>query len=160
SDGGAIPSAPGKWCVPNGGASCPCNSQRDGITHTCAISNMNGTCTSMETCNGTSAMWMGCMAMIPAMEECNGMDDNCNGQADEGDPDQLCAFMGSPPPHSHWACTNGMCQLGMCDPGWVSFPPGPASAGCPCQVDANEPNGSCAMAHDMGMLTDVGGVPL
>src|SRR5262249_40578414 len=83
-----------------------------------------------------------------------------NGKVDEGTPDSLCSFMGNPPPHSHWACANGMCQLGACDPGWTAFPPGSPTMGCPCQVDANEPNGSCAMAKDLGMVTDVGGVPL
>jgi hypothetical protein len=160
SDGGAVPSAPAKWCVPDGNASCPCNAQRDGVTHTCAITNMYGSCTSMETCDGKSAQWMGCMAMIPAMEICNGKDDNCNGQVDEGSPDSLCSFMGNPPAHAHWACVSGMCQLGSCDPGWTAFPPGPASAGCPCQVDANEPNGSCAMAAAVGSVQSVGGTPL
>jgi hypothetical protein len=35
-----------------------------------------------------------------------------------------------------------------------------AAAGCPCQVDANEPNGSCAAAKNVGMVQDVGGTPV
>ena len=26
---------PVKWCVPNAGLSCPCNDQRDGVSHAC-----------------------------------------------------------------------------------------------------------------------------
>jgi len=161
SGGGApLPSAPNRWCVPDDGLSCPCSPGRDGVTNACAVTNSFGTCTGMETCNGASSTWMGCSAMTPAMEICNGKDDNCNGQIDEGDPNMLCSFEGAQPPNANWACANGMCQLGTCDAGWTAYPPGPASAGCACQVDANEPNGSCAAAKSVGSVTSTGGTPL
>jgi hypothetical protein len=156
-----LPSAADKWCVPDDGASCPCNSGRDGVTNACTIANANGACAGMETCNGATASWMGCTAMTPVAEVCNGLDDNCNGQVDEGDPNALCASKGAQPPHASWACTGGACQLGACDPGWTAYPAGGGvAAGCACQVDANEGNQSCATAKDVGTVTDVGGTPI
>jgi hypothetical protein len=156
--GSPLPSSPTKWCVPMGGASCPCDQKRDGIAHACTNTNMFGTCAGMETCNGMSSMWQGCDAKTAAMEICNGKDDNCDGQIDEGDPNSLCSFMGQPPAHSSWACVDGMCKVGMCSAGWTTYPAG--SQGCMCQVDSNEPNGSCAAAKAMGTVTDVGGTPI
>ena len=155
--GGPIGTTPTKWCVPDNGASCPCNSKRDGIMNACSNTNSFGTCTGTETCDGKNAQW-DCTALMPGMEVCNGKDDNCDGQIDEGDPNMLCAGMGNAPPHTNWACTNGKCSLGTCMPGWVSYPAG--SNGCPCQVDAYEPDQSCAAAKDMGMTADVGGTPI
>jgi hypothetical protein len=42
----------------------------------------------------------------------------------------------------------------------VAFPSGNPSSGCTCQVDANEPNGTCAAAKDVGSVADVGGSPI
>ncbi len=157
--GGAapLPGAADKWCVPAAGASCPCDAARNGVTNSCAITNTYGTCPGTETCSGESGTWMGCTAMTPMMEICNGKDDNCNGEVDEGDPNTLCAFMGPTPPNASWACANGTCQLGTCDPGWTAYPPGgPASAGCACAVDASGPNGSCATAVNAGTVTSTG----
>jgi hypothetical protein len=158
SDAGTMGAS--KWCVPSGGAACPCDPKRDGVTNACAITNANGTCLGMETCSGASSMWSACSGQMPAPETCNGMDDNCNGMTDEGDPNALCASTGPKPPHGSWACTNATCQLGACDPGWVAYPSGNAMTGCACQLDAAEPNDTCAMASQQGMITDVAGVPL
>jgi hypothetical protein len=155
SDAG-LPSMPTMWCVPDSGASCPCNTKRDGVTHTCANTNTFGTCTGMETCDGKSSSWMGCSAKTPAAETCNNMDDDCNGKVDDGSGNTLCASQGPVPPHASWACNSGMCQLGTCDPGWTAFPSGNTTTGCSCQVDANEPNGTCAQAKDLGTVTDIG----
>ena len=172
SDGGAadgggtgggdagLPSAPARWCVPDSGASCPCNPGRDGVTNTCDVTNTLGTCTGMETCSGATSTWMGCTAMTPMMEICNGMDDNCNGMVDEGNPNMLCASVGAQPPNANWACVNGVCQLGTCLPGWAAYPSGNAMTGCGCQVDADEPNQNCSTATAVGMVVDVGGAPI
>jgi hypothetical protein len=93
-------------------------------------------------------------------EACNGIDDDCNGQVDDGDPNMLCMSQGPQPPHANWVCANGMCKLGPCDPGWAAFPTVNPTTGCACQVDANEPNGTCAAAKDMGSVIDVGGSPI
>jgi hypothetical protein len=157
--GGALPSAPDKWCVPDDGASCPCNGKRNGVTNACSVMNDAGTCTGTETCNGASSTWT-CSAMTPMPEICNGLDDNCSGQIDEGNPNQLCAYKGPQPPNANWACVNGMCELGACDPGYTAFPTGTPATGCACQIDANEPNGSCAAAKNVGTVTSTGTTPI
>jgi hypothetical protein len=160
SDGGLgpFPTAPDKWCVPDDGASCPCNAKRDGVTNTCTNMNTFGTCTGTETCNGAAFEWQNCNATAATAEVCNGKDDNCNGQIDEGDPNMLCASMGAQPPNASWACTDGTCQLGACSPGWAAFPTGSVSTGCTCPVDTA--GQTCATAMNVGMVTSVGGAPL
>jgi hypothetical protein len=159
-DGGPAVYAP-RWCVPNSGYSCPCNEQRDGVTHACTKTTPAGTCGGMETCDGKSMMWKGCTATTPTSELCNGKDDDCDGVVDNGDGNALCATAGPKPPHASWTCKDATCSVGACDPGWTSYPGGgdPAT-GCACQLEAGEPNGACAMATPAGMVTDVGGSPL
>ncbi len=156
-DGGTKPSVPAKWCVPNAGLSCPCNDQRDGVSHACNNVNSFGKCSGKESCDGKTAKWQGCTAATPAAESCNAKDDNCNTQVDEGDPNALCLASGPPPAHSAWTCKAGTCTLGACDPGWASYPAGPVTNGCQCPVEVGEPNGSCATAKDAGMVSDTGG---
>src|SRR6185295_4323909 len=115
----------------------------------CKMTTSAGTCEGTETCRGTSSMWKGCTAQAPKAEVCSGLDADCNGQKDDGDPNKMSMAQGPQPPHSTWACVSGMCQLGACDPGWTAYPMGNPMVGCPCQVDANEPNGSCSQAKDM-----------
>ena len=156
-DGGTKPSVATKWCVPNGGLSCPCNSQRDGVSHACNNVNSFGKCSGNESCDGKAGKWAGCTAATPVAEACNGKDDNCNTQVDEGDPNALCVANGPPPSHSAWTCKLGTCALGNCDAGWASYPAGPVANGCQCPVEAGEPNGSCATAKDAGTVSDAGG---
>ena len=155
-----LPSAADMWCVPDDGASCPCTVARDGVMNTCFNSNTYGTCSGTETCSGESAMWTGCTAMTAGPEICNGKDDNCNGQIDEGDPNALCAGMGAPPPNANWACVNGMCQLGTCQPGWTAYPSGNAMNGCTCPVDSDEPNGTCSQATSSGTVSSTSTTPI
>jgi hypothetical protein len=151
------PSAPTKWCVPNSGFSCPCNDQRDGVSHDCHSKNAFGDCAGKETCDGKAGKWAGCTAATPKAEACNGKDDNCNAQVDEGDGDALCSSSGPPPTNSAWTCNAGACALGACNAGWAAYPPGPLMSGCTCPVEVGEPNGSCATAKDAGMVSDAGG---
>ena len=74
-----------KLCMPRTG-SCSClEDAQDGQVRTCTIANTDGTCYGVETCDATTG-WGGCTAATPAVEECNGLDENCNGQIDEGLP--------------------------------------------------------------------------
>jgi len=159
-DAGTTMGMPFRWCVPNSGFSCPCNDKRDGVTHACSVKNASGTCSGMETCNGKQGKWEGCTASTPAAESCNGKDDDCNGMVDDADPNALCAAQGPKPPHANWACKNGACSLGGCDPGWTQFPAGTAAEGCNCGLEMGEPNGTCGAATAAGMVTDTGGAPL
>jgi hypothetical protein len=155
-DAGAAEDAGGasKWCVPKGGGECSCTPANDGAVRDCSITNSFGTCTGQSTCAGSMGMWSACP--VPAAEICNGIDDNCNGMIDEGAPADLCANQGDPV-HSSWLCSDGLCLLNTCDPGWTAFPPGNAGAGCACQI---EPNTDCALATNAGSVQDVGGTPL
>jgi hypothetical protein len=159
--GGPLPTMPTMWCAPGDGTSCQCNETRNGVMNSCVVTNSYGTCAGMQTCNGVSGTFTGCTAQTPAMETCNGKDDNCNGRIDEGDPNVLCEGQGPPPPNASWVCWKGLCEVGACDPGYTNFPPGGSvTAGCACQVDTNGPNGTCATAHDMGMVTSVSATPI
>jgi hypothetical protein len=163
ADGGLGPADAGdaggmlsRWCVPPNGANCSCSAATNGATETCTITNQYGTCSKPAVCNGATGVWVGCQT--PSAEICNGMDDNCSGQIDEGNPDTLCAFMGSPPPNANWACTNGTCTLGTCDPGWANFlDAGTVASGCTCTVNPAEPNATCAQATNKGSISSTGG---
>lgn len=148
---------PTKFCVPTGDASCPCDSKRDGVSRVCSITTSSGVCTGAETCDGSKGAFEGCDAKMPSPEVCNGKDDDCNSLVDDGDPNKLCASEGPQPPHANWACTGGKCQLGACDAGWTNFPPGPPSAGCPCERDMTEPNEKCSMLTNLGKVDSAGG---
>jgi len=69
-------------CIPRSG-SCTCLLDDQGATRTCVNTGAAGTCFGTETCD-PEAGWVGCTAQVPAPEVCNGLDDNCNGQIDEG----------------------------------------------------------------------------
>ncbi|HJZ85143.1 MAG TPA: MopE-related protein [Polyangia bacterium] len=75
------------------------------------------------------------MCHFTGPEICDGMDNNCNGQIDEGfdkqnDPNNCgssclrCSY-----PHAAARCVAGSCVMGTCDPGWVNLN-GQSSDGC------------------------------
>ncbi|MBU1238532.1 hypothetical protein KKF84_04895, partial [Myxococcota bacterium] len=74
------------------------------LQQTCEISNENGTCYGFEVC--TNGMWGGCSAAEPSPEECNGFDDNCDGEIDN---DAIC-------PNVSDICYEGQCRP-RCDQG-------------------------------------------
>ena len=84
--------APGEQhCVPAGG-SCTCvTDEDDGETRPCVASSVFGACAGVEEC-ALGVGWSPCDAAEPAAESCNGLDDDCDGQADEGlsTPDDPC----------------------------------------------------------------------
>ena len=73
-----------KQCVPNSGL-CPCP---DGKTGLCSLSNTHGACPGTFTCVGGKPG--PCQGTAPQAEVCNGADDNCDGQLDEGVPSADC----------------------------------------------------------------------
>ena len=81
-DGGA----PSHQCVADAGV-CDCSTASIflGLGTACEITNDFGTCPGARTCaaEGLTA----CDAPNPAEELCNGLDDDCDGQIDEGFPD-------------------------------------------------------------------------
>jgi hypothetical protein len=146
-------------CVPAAGDSCGCDAKRDGVQRTCSIANTSGTCSGTEHCTASKTAWEGCDARTPAVETCNGVDDDCNGKIDDGKPNDLCSPIGGPPPNAVWACSTATtpptCQLGACAAGWSDYPAksNPAT-GCACKVDAAEPNDTCAKPTNLGTVSD------
>src|SRR5690606_24498682 len=110
----------GGICVPN----CP-DLDQDGWT-TCA-----------GDCNDSDP------SMHPgAIEQCNGADDDCNGQVDEGwnfnsDPMNCggCNLVCTPMPNSTPACVNGNCTL-ICDQGYMDCD-GNYLNGCETNISSN-----------------------
>ncbi len=72
-----------KQCVYSDGL-CPCSdvAMDLGLSTECQITNEHGTCSALRTCahEGLSA----CEAATPEPESCNGLDDNCDEEIDEG----------------------------------------------------------------------------
>jgi len=54
----------------------------EGLAQACSVTNAFGTCTGTETC--AAGAWGVCTAAIPAAENCNNLDDDCDGAVDEG----------------------------------------------------------------------------
>ena len=86
-----------------------------------------------------------------AREQCNGKDDNCNGQTDEGDPVAMCGTV----PNGSPACVGGQCKVGSCSTGYFDVD-GQFSTGCECQWDPYDAQGAndCDHAYDLGQITD------
>ncbi len=74
----------GLICQPVTG-SCECSSATSGSKRYCTVTNDIGTCSGFQTCNAVAG-WSDCTALVPAAETCNGVDDDCNGQIDNGLP--------------------------------------------------------------------------
>ena len=68
-------------CLPESG-SCDCDPTMDGRQRLCERANEIGVCSGVETCDAVSG-WGDCDAPEPAVESCNGQDDDCDGRVDE-----------------------------------------------------------------------------
>jgi hypothetical protein len=160
-DAGSMPPPAGqayKFCAPNAPFSCPCTPKRDGVEKDCSIANQYGECAGKEVCAGDKNKFEGCSAQTPAQETCNAKDDNCDGKIDDGAPNDLCSAQGPVPPHASYGCSStGVCELGACDVGWASYPPGPLKDGCVCPVEPGELNDQCANATPAGTVSDTPG---
>ncbi len=91
-----------------------------------------------------------------APELCNGVDDNCNGETDEGESASMCPELA----HGTAACVNGSCGLVACDPEWSDVDGDPLN-GCECTstgFDITDPPDLCTSAMVLGSLSDAGEV--
>jgi len=72
-----------KQCQPEGGA-CSCTSDwtDKGLSTACSINNSEGSCSGLRVCTGEGLSM--CTAVTPTAESCNKIDDDCDGQTDEG----------------------------------------------------------------------------
>jgi len=75
-------SDPVKQCVPATG-SCTCNAKHQGEEKDCKSANEYGTCPGVSICDPKTG-WGECGAPVPGPEQCDGLDNNCNGSFDEG----------------------------------------------------------------------------
>ncbi len=70
------------FCQPTTG-SCVCDHELNGTTQDCSVANEHGKCFGEQLCDGPAG-WTPCDASVPAPESCDGFDENCNGEVDEG----------------------------------------------------------------------------
>jgi hypothetical protein len=108
-------------CAPASG-SCACGPLTDGQVRSCQQSNGVGTCFGTELCSAATG-WGLCSAPTPAVEACDGKDNDCNGAIDDG-----LAVGG--------ACENTVAGVGTCV--GVAICSGVAGFSCQGQTPAVE----------------------
>ena len=89
-----------------------------------------------------------------ATEQCNAIDDDCNGLTDE----QLAVIMCGQADNGVQTCNKGKCEP-VCNPSWFNSD-GIASNGCECKADSfyGVYGDTCQSPVDLGYLYDDGGV--
>ncbi len=106
-------------CIPQTD-SCTCRPEFDGGTRTCSNTNAYGTCLGAEVCSPPDG-WGSCSALVPAEDVCDGVDNDCSGNADDeyiaGGSITFTDFDGSSKSKDQ-ACGTGDCSGGtvICDP--------------------------------------------
>ncbi|MBU0550631.1 hypothetical protein KKB55_22375 [Myxococcota bacterium] len=84
----------GQQCVPANGY-CSCAEDQRGQSRPCARQNTFGICSGAQICTPELG-WGACSAIEPAEEICDGLDNDCDGQMDEGMAPRPC--VGTPNP--------------------------------------------------------------
>jgi len=135
-----------------------------GCLEECRVQNAFGTCTGQQRCGEPET----CTAAVPAEEQCNGLDDNCDGVTDEGDlcgedgldcTRAVCAGPGGciQEVQAGWCLIDAQCHRAgvqnpanaceVCIPGdqGGSWQPrtGPCDDGNPCTLDDRCQDGAC-----------------
>jgi len=126
--------------------SCVCSARTDGALRTCSRSNAAGNCFGVESCDADDG-WSVCSASEPAVEVCNGQDDNCNGRVDDGvsPPSEACeaTVAGVGTCRGTWYCTDPDGPGGS-SVKWTCSAPTPTAEACDfldnnCNGVADEP---------------------
>ncbi|MGA9523240.1 MAG: MopE-related protein [Myxococcaceae bacterium] len=121
-DGYACTDSPrGRQCSPIG-QTCDCTPDTDGRLRGCATTNDVGTCYGSQVCSSDSG-WGTCSAREAVVEDCNGVDDDCDGRVDEDLPAKTCTRTGAV-----GTCTGPATCQGAA--GWRCDAPTPASESC------------------------------
>ncbi len=100
-----------RQCQPSSGT-CECIAATSGQQKPCDVTNNFGTCTGISVCRPPEG-YSSCNARTPTAEVCNSVDDDCNGQTDEGLGDVTCGL--GECRRSVAACISGAAQT--CVPG-------------------------------------------
>jgi hypothetical protein len=135
------PDGPSKQCLPSTGA-CDCGATTEGLVRGCFVTNDSGTCFGFEHCDPLLG-WVECSASVPEPESCDGLDNNCDGQPDEGFAPEPCTQENE----------IGTCQgTRSCQgaAGWV------CSAVIPSPEACNGLDDDCNGAVDEGFVDDLG----
>jgi len=119
-------------CLTEGGGACPCTDKfaELGFITECYVENDFGKCLAERTCEEE------CPAPEPANEDCNGLDDDCDGDTDEGLTDEPCLLE-----NEHGSCLGkALCEdgEGSCVGAW------------PAQEDCNGIDDDCDGDTDEG----------
>ena len=80
----------GDWqCIPAEGDACTCNGLAKALAlkTACAVTNEAGSCPGWRTCKAEGLSE--CAAPTPVVEVCNGVDDDCDGETDNGLDEEL-----------------------------------------------------------------------
>jgi len=109
-----------------GGLGCPCETAKDCASKVCVQVDFKKVCAPK------------CTPTTPAIETCDGKDNDCNGETDEGG---LC---GDGDPCTDNACTDGACKV----------TPKNCDDGVPCTKDSCEATGACANVADDKACSD------
>ncbi len=121
-DGYACTDSPrGRQCAPVG-QTCDCTPDADGRMRGCATSNEVGTCYGSQVCSADSG-WSTCSAREAIVEDCNGVDDDCDGLVDEDLPARTCTRAGAA-----GTCSGPETCQGAA--GWRCDAPTPAGESC------------------------------
>ncbi|GMV43882.1 MAG: hypothetical protein AMXMBFR64_55980 [Myxococcales bacterium] len=169
-----VPSGAGAVCAPPGGI-CPCAWEDKLQVRPCAGESEGGVCVGEALCDFVDG-WI-CSASAPAPEECNGKDDDCDGEVDEDykvggwyfGPESCgaCGVACADVPHGTAACSlevpPASCRVVSCDPGYatsdgLTCEPIAGYACVSCVDDADCPGGSCGLVDGDSMCLPACGV--